>query len=51
MPPQAWGLLELRHERPGRAVELLRSAVALDPTLAPVLQWQCVKDAATQAGE
>lgn len=40
---QAAGLLELEAGQPERAVALLQRAVALQPELAPVLQWAPVR--------
>ncbi|KAL6748628.1 hypothetical protein V8C86DRAFT_2873193 [Haematococcus lacustris] len=49
---QALGLLELRSGRPDLALPLLQAAVQKEPRLAPVLQWQAVREAAAgQAGQ
>lgn len=46
---QAWGLAELQRGNDVGAVKLLQRCVELDPALAPVKEWQIVKDAARRA--
>jgi Tfp pilus assembly protein PilF len=45
---QAVGLIELQQGNGPQAVGLLRRAVALQPELAPVLEWRAVKQASEQ---
>ena len=47
---QAWGLFESKHGSMSRALRLLRRAVALDPSLSPVLEWHIFRPPATATG-
>jgi lipopolysaccharide biosynthesis regulator YciM len=46
---QAWGLAELQRGNDLGAVKLLERCVELDPALAPVKDWQIVRDAKARA--
>lgn len=46
---QSWGLAELQRGNDVGAVKLLERSVELNPSFAPVLEWQIVKDASARA--
>ena len=46
---QAWGLFESKQDQPRRAFQLVKRAVALDPSLAGVLQWRRFRDPITMS--